>query len=216
MLRRVVQRVRGITSSGRGPRTEERLSHRPTDPLDKKTAAKLAELAYETSHDRRREVADRLGYTYDKGFSTDEAQVYLHRAGGRPVIAFRGTVPTRLDDLRADADVLKGSYDHRRFREGREKARAVRGAYGQVPVLVGHSLGGTIADHVARNEGMDAVVFNPGVSPVNNGGYGLTTTVYRNTKDAVSAGKVDLTRVPQDLGDLMQLMDAHSVAQFSS
>jgi hypothetical protein len=49
------------------------------------------------------------GYTFDPEYSTDNASTFI-RPDGTAIIAYRGTRPTNLDDLNADASILAGQH----------------------------------------------------------------------------------------------------------
>lgn len=184
------------------------------DRIDRLHAAAFSRAAYDSSHEGRRNVADRLGYMYDQSRSNNDMQVYVNRATGRPIVAIRGTRPSNFEDIKADMGVLVGRHDHKRFGEAVRLAKDVHGAYRQAPVITGHSLGGTIADHVAQTQGYNATIFNPGRSPFDFSGPSATTSEYSNTGDIIS--NFSPGSVPQDLGDILQLANAHSINQFAS
>lgn len=86
---------------------------------------------------------------------------------GKAVISYRGTDPTDMADLMADAAIAMG-WNHMsgRFWEADRVYQAAVKKYGAENVEVtGHSLGGAEALYVARKYGAGGTVFNPGESP---------------------------------------------------
>jgi hypothetical protein len=53
------------------------------------------------------------GYTFDPEYSNNNASTFI-RPDGTAILAYRGTRPTNLDDINADASILAG---HPRFVE---------------------------------------------------------------------------------------------------
>ena len=84
------------------------------------------------------------------------------------IIAFRGTKPMEIADLRADINIIFNKQDEDfRF----DKCLAYVEFFKNIPkykksriVLTGHSLGGTIAMYVASKLNLPCIVFNPGSS----------------------------------------------------
>ena len=84
------------------------------------------------------------------------------------IIAFRGTKPMEIADLRADINIIFNKQDEDlRF----DRCRAQVESFCSIPkykksriVLTGHSLGGTIAMYVASELNLPCIVFNPGSS----------------------------------------------------
>lgn len=124
------------------------------------------------------------GYTRDVDLSNEDAQVYVK--DGKAHVAYRGT--SKFKDLAPDLDIALGKRKHRDFDSAIETANRAKTKYGNAK-LVGHSLGGTKAIHVAERLGLEAEVYNPGSSPfkptvINN----QKITVYKNPFDIISSG----------------------------
>ena len=92
------------------------------------------------------------GYGYDKNLSNMEQKVFVSPTG-KPIIAERGSV--RLSDwLYEDPRLITygGSiFDTRRVANTKQLSRDVEEKYGVAPTLVGHSLGGYLAEKGAKS-----------------------------------------------------------------
>ena len=135
------------------------------------------------------------GYTIDTQLSNDMG-IVVQRPDGTAIVAYRGTDPTNIYDLTADALIALGynkeegrAIPGSRFDRAEKLYQAANEKYPFVS-LSGHSLGGTLADAVGRKFGENAVVFNPGVSPVEITGEAkpksLTRIYTTDTFDLVS------------------------------
>ena len=148
------------------------------------------EIAYYTSQaaygsdDYEKKLAEK-GYHPDSEFSTHRSKVYSKK-GGKTFLAYKGTDPTNLTDLDADAAIALGTHRrHKEFREASDLAHRVKSKYGESVVATGHSLGGTKAIESANDIGVKAIVFNPGT-----GLAGLDTgehRVYIKDQDIISS-----------------------------
>ena len=105
------------------------------------------------------------GFVLDPVLSSPEASVFHDKATGETVVAYRGT--TTLKDVQTDAFVLVGRENTtERYRAAERLYGAVVKKYGPTNVtLVGHSLGGGLALHVAETYDVSSYTFNPAVSP---------------------------------------------------
>jgi len=150
------------------------------------------------------------GYKLDPEFSDDDS-VTIVRPDGSVVIAHRGTDSVR--DVLPDAAILFGRHAAAvglpfvddRFDLASRKYERVRAAFPGADIsTVGHSLGGTLADHVGRKHGIKSLAFNPGSTPhaeamryVFGGGGGR---VYSTGSDPISYSAYlfgsDVVRVP--------------------
>ena len=160
-------------------------------------ASQIAYNYYDNSNDveETQEILDTYieGYTFDPDYSYDNASTII-RPDGSAILAFRGTRPTNLDDLNADASILAGqhhtSQPHYRFVEAENHYNFVKERFRQVD-LTGHSLGGTIADYIGRSNNERAVVFSAGETPFSLSvipeATASKTRIYKtNTFDVVS------------------------------
>lgn len=107
--------------------------------------------------------ADKLmtksGYTFDPQLSSMEQKVFVSPTG-QPVITERGS--KRLSDwLIEDPQVLTGGIfgDSRRVSNAKQLSKATEEKYGMSPTLVGHSLGGYLAEQGAR-KGSEVYTYN--------------------------------------------------------
>jgi len=176
---------------------EETYDSMPQDDMEYAIASQLAYDYYDNNNDAeqiQRTLDTYLdGYTFDPEYSNNNASTFI-RPDGTAIIAYRGTRPTNFDDLNTDASILAGQHrtdtPHPRFVEAVNHYNFVKEKYTSVD-LTGHSLGGTLADYVARMNDERAVVFNPGETPFSMSVIPASNTsktrIYRtNTFDVVS------------------------------
>ncbi len=108
--------------------------------------------------------ADKLmsksGYTFDPQLSSMEQKVFVSPTG-QPVITERGS--RRLSDwLIEDPQILTGGGffgDSRRVSNAKQLSKETEAKYGLAPTLVGHSLGGYLAEQGAR-KGSEVYTYN--------------------------------------------------------
>jgi hypothetical protein len=176
---------------------EEILDSMPQEDYEYAIASQLAYMYYDNNND-----ADQIqksldtymeGYTFDPEYSNNNASTFI-RPDGTAILAYRGTRPTNLDDINADASILAGQHrtdiPHPRFVEAVNHYNYVKNKYPQLD-LTGHSLGGMLGAYVGRMHDERAVVFNPGETPfslsVIPASQTSKTRIYRtNTFDVVS------------------------------
>lgn len=194
------------------PRTAPRLS---VNEAQVKYAL-LSRAAYERDADKR----DRLlagnaltsGFVLDTELSGPKNQVYRDAGTGEIVISYKGTNPASGEDIYDDLAILNPNVreqDTSRFRRAEALYRQVVAKYGSDArvACTGHSLGGSIAMHVAKEHDLMAYVYNPGASAnVALAGRGLgdsgnKTVVYRTSGDLVSV------LAPYVKGDGVQVVD---------
>lgn len=93
-----------------------------------------------------------------------QATVYIHRASNRKVLAFQGTDVKDWRDIRTDVanalGVLTAQYQAAAMIARQEKTVPESDVFFRL-ILVGHSLGGGMAQYAAGMTGVDAVTFNP-------------------------------------------------------
>lgn len=101
-----------------------------------------------------------------KTVSTGFYGAYYRNPENEIVVAFRGTEPTDLEDLGADACIGLKVVPRRQADDARSFFDSVRQANPESRiVLTGHSLGGFLAKVVASQTGATAITFNaPGIS----------------------------------------------------
>ena len=101
------------------------------------------------------------GFKKDPEFFNEKEKVYLDK-NGKPIIAYRGTVTTDLEDLKDDGLLLFGlEHFSSRFQNSVDFAKKVVDKYGKDNVsLVGNSLGSAIANYVSAETGLNGEGFN--------------------------------------------------------
>ena len=137
-----------------------------------------SELAYNhyynnLNNEKTQELLDNYmeGYNVDTQLSNDMG-VVIERPDGTAIVAYRGTDPSNPFDLMADALIALGynkeegrAISGSRFDRAEQLYQSANEKYPHTS-LSGHSLGASLADYVGRKYGENAVIFNPGVSPV--------------------------------------------------
>lgn len=107
-------------------------------------------------------------FSLDTELSNDVG-VVLRRDDNSAILAYRGTDPTNIYDLNADAQLATGLDRLLPFQTRLQRAEdlynSVKNVYPNVE-LTGHSLGGYLADHISRENNEKAVIFNPGLTPI--------------------------------------------------
>lgn len=146
---------------------------------------KLAYLATKASYGDKGSIQamQNLGYLVDPELSTDNALTFYSNKNQTPIVAFRGT--QNLSDIRADSTIVTGRYDDPAFADADtlyQRAKLKYAAQG-IPIVTGHSLGGTKAARVGNQHGGDIIVFNPGTGPYN---LKVKGHVYRTDRDIIS------------------------------
>lgn len=106
------------------------------------------------------------------------------------IVAYRGTRPTNLSDLNADAKILFGFNPLTdRANEAQRKYDMVKDKYPQASITTtGHSLGGNLGFYVAKNNDLQGHFFNLGSSPTDTASVKGKTKVniYHTFGDLVS------------------------------
>ena len=170
----------------------------------KRQLADLLAASYDNSADARK-IGEKYGYTLDTDLSSPEQKVFVNKKG-KPLISFRGSTSSSIpqftrDWLQSDLAILTGrEKKDPRFQRSQKLVEAVDKKYGQNAMLIGHSLGGSLA-RASAGEKNKVIAYNPGVGL---GGIGAkikqNETVIRAPLDIVSAlaetqkGKVVRTR----------------------
>jgi len=129
--------------------------------------ADLSAAAYQ-SFDESSQMAAQYGYELDAELSNANRHVFHHPTTGKTVIAYRGTQIHNAGDLLTDAAIAAGFEEHtRRYHESQEVLKRAVQKYGKENIhLTGHSLGGSIALHLANEYGVSASVYNPAFTPL--------------------------------------------------
>ena len=167
-------------------------------------------------------------HTLDPENSNDVGTTII-RPDGSAILSFRGTDPSNPYDLIADAELAMGADRllpyYSRLARAEELYNKVKEEYGDV-TLTGHSLGGYLADYTARKNNEQAIVFNPGLSPITASimpsPTDKKTIVYEtDTMDLIShsmnvpfyANQVEIRNITQDVG-LETYLGSHNIQAF--
>lgn len=206
-----------------------------TDGYEHAVVSDAAYNFYEKGEDFAQDELDDFleGYTIDPEYSDDHAVTIL-RPDGTAIIGYRGTDPYNIYDIGADTLILFGSHRQKssvipytRFERSNDFYRAVNKEY-HVKSVTGHSLGGAVADYVARKNNLPAFIFNPGEtlsifpgeSPaLYDKPFESKTKVYTTGKDPISIG-VYMTKDHQEIVEVPKtvetgsFLDSHSRYNF--
>lgn len=108
-------------------------------------------------------------YTLDNELSNDVGVVLKNNNNNSAILAYRGTDPTNIYDLNADAQLATGLDRllpfQTRLQRAEDMYKNVKNVYPNV-TLTGHSLGSYLSDYISRKNNEKAVIFNPGLTPV--------------------------------------------------
>jgi len=152
--------------------------------------AVLSSIAYDMySHGYQKaeeNMKEHLPYhNLDPELSDNNSIVAVKEHQNRPndvIISYRGTDPKNLSDLGADAQIALGLPVSRniklqgRFQEAQDKFDAVKKKYPNANITTtGHSLGGTQANLIGKNNNVRNYIFNAGSSPLDK--------LFENVKD---------------------------------
>jgi hypothetical protein len=196
-----------------------------TDGYEHAIVSDAAYNYYEQGEDAAQEEIDAYleGYTIDPEYSDDHAVTIL-RPDGSAIIGYRGTDPFNIYDIGADTLILFGSHrsksaviPYTRFDRSDDFYKTVSRKY-DVQSVAGHSLGGSIADYVARKNNLPAFIFNPGETlsifpgeaPASyEDAYQSKTKVYTTGRDPISIG-VYLTKDHHEIREVPKTVDTGS------
>ncbi len=211
---------------------QQRLDGMPLEDMEYSIASQIAYEYYDRNKDAdaTQQILDTYiqGYILDPEVSNDNASTVV-RPDGSAILAFRGTRPN-VSDLNADAAILAGQHHglnipHPRFVDADTTYNAVKSKYDDVDIT-GHSLGGTLADYIARSYNENAVIFNPGETPLSNSpvqGRSANTRMYlTDSFDLVSfsnpmySNENQIYRIPQSTGSgyTDSWLNSHSLVNF--
>lgn len=128
---------------------------------DDKMMAEFAQEAYNIDRS-----GNKNGYVYDPSLSGKYEAVYHNPTSNKTIISYRGT---KLDprDIESDVAIVSGNEaGDSRFLGALNHYDSVRQKYGQSAIsTTGHSLGGTISQHVNKNRDVSkAYSYNAGSS----------------------------------------------------
>lgn len=116
----------------------------------------LIKASYKKSTDAQ-QIANKYNLKLDSQLSSPEQKVFIDKKG-KPIIAYRGSTSSNLknftrDWLMSDVGILTGTsqYDPR-IKRSKDVYQQVKEKYGnKTPTLIGHSLGGHIAELVGES-----------------------------------------------------------------
>jgi hypothetical protein len=125
-------------------------------------AAELSNFAYDQDISQLRpSLAKKVEYVPEK--SDEETSVFRENRSGKYIVSYRGTVPTKKEDLGADLLIYSGM-QNKGNRTDRAKAKIKELGRGNVDFVTAHSLGGNLADEASRDSGVRAITFAEGKS----------------------------------------------------
>lgn len=160
------------------------MNHEPT--LNSRHLHNLLEASYAGTNEAKK-IAFQNGYVLDEELSDRKQRVFRDKHDNS-IIAFTGT--RTFGDVLTDAALAVGLEDLTyRFSESTKLAEKVKKKYRHSPILaIGHSLGGSLAEHVNESGVVDKVItVNKGTGI---GGIGKkiqdNQTDIRTTSDPVS------------------------------
>jgi hypothetical protein len=116
----------------------------------------LIKASYKKSTDAQK-IANKYNLKLDSQLSSPEQKVFIDKKGN-PIIAYRGSTSSNLknftkDWLISDVGILTGTsqYDPR-IKRSKDVYEKVKEKYGRLTTLIGHSLGGKIAELVGESD----------------------------------------------------------------
>lgn len=134
-------------------------------------------------------------FNYLKNFSTRDRAVYQNHETGEYIVSYRGTNPLRYDDWTQDAYIAVGAqtYAPRVRSEVKWMNDFSKSHSGDIHVS-GHSLGGTIANEVAKSNHriVGGATFNRGTTPFRPTTKSWKLNHYEDLVDPIS-GRVDFS-----------------------
>jgi hypothetical protein len=157
-----------------------------------------------------------------------EESVFVNRLEKKMVFAAKGTNPSSMKDLNSDLKLTARSmrkWDSiPRMEESLKRYRQYKNAHASTGIVdfsvTGHSLGGGVALHIAKNTGDRAVVFNPSL-PVTRAMDKVSipnSRIIRTNYDIVSRGRtavVDGERLTVPVSDgVRNPISAHKMDHF--
>lgn len=131
-------------------------------------------------------IGKKHGYRMDYNLSNDDQKVF-YKPQKSPIIVYPGTY--RKKDINTDLKLAigKGKNTHR-FQNALKNANAIENKYGKNAKVMGHSLGGSIAEYVgSQNSNRKVITYNKGIG-INQIGKKINPnqTDIRHKKDLIS------------------------------
>lgn len=146
-----------------------------TRSQDVRLSQVFSKLAYEKDDERSKQLAKtNPDYKYDPKLSTREHAIFTNPTSHKTVIAYRGTDFSDKKrwhkDLKSDLMIGMGmqGLDPRHRQANRTYDKVKKAMPGYEVSVTGHSLGGSLANHVAKNRKSSdkAVAFSRGSGPM--------------------------------------------------
>ena len=177
------------------------------------TFAKLAESAYTPEKDRMEFLKSKDVDGYDQDDDLSDAEHAVYTKDGKVIISYRGTVPSNVNDLKADARILLGELKNGpRYQRSLKAYEDAKKKYPDKEInLTGASLGARLANDIAIENKVKSHAFNIGSAPVDIKGsvfdY-IKCTLKRNCKELKQRHKVYHT-----FGDIISVSKLGSVGE---
>jgi hypothetical protein len=186
-------------------------------------------LAYDT--DSENAAKTKLSATYPEWELTNvgnEESIFINRIEKKMVFAAKGTNPSSINDLKSDLKLTARSMRKwgsiPRMDESLKRYQYHKNVYASMGIedfsVTGHSLGGGVALHIAKNTGDRAVVFNPSL-PVTRAMDKVSipnSRIIRTNYDIVSRGRtavIDGERLTVPVSDgVRHPISAHKMDHF--
>lgn len=145
------------------------------------TLYKLLKNSYQKKHSKQKLKPD--GLILDKSLSNHNQQVYYNPIDNKVVVAVAGT--HNFSDIVTDMFLLTGNLKHTsRYLEAEEiYTKAIEKYNPRKSIVVGHSLGASIASGIAENDD-DIITYNKGAYPGQK--HRENETSYRTRGDLIS------------------------------
>ena len=170
----------------------------------------LQELLKSTYSKKKEDIGD---YKIDRKLSGLRAKVFTNKETGKNIIAIRGT--KGIHDVITDGHLFFGNKNTKRFKHAQKVYDRVVSKYGKDNlILVGHSLGSSLAEKVGKKNKDEIYTLNKPVTPVDilkGKRVPKNQTDIRTSNDVVSIsrpfqkGKKEIT-IPSDS---LNLLDEH-------
>lgn len=183
--------------------------------------ARASKEAYQLTNDARAKKLDTYDYVPDS--SDLYTAVYHDKANKHTIMAHRGTKIGHAADLGTDAALFMGTEaTNPRFMKVLGQYDSLVKKLGNNVTVTGHSLGGTLADHIVKNRGTYGITFNAGA--VLPGGFGPSTGLlgWGDKRGVIAAAdKLNLRHADKITsyrtnGDLVSLMNKRGVINIAA